>query len=73
VTLESLTDALITVLEDAIRYLKESRGSREDPSKLHEIICHAEATIREVRRAERENAVMVKRQPPGMRIDGWDV
>jgi hypothetical protein len=72
-SLMDATDLLIAVLEDAIKLLKESRDGQPTASRIDDAIRRGEAAIREARQAERENAVMIKPQPRGMRIDGWDV
>jgi hypothetical protein len=69
------TDALIAALEDALALLK--RDHRKDqaaaPPKVAMVIRKGESAIRQARQAERDNAVMIKPQPRGVRIDGWDV
>jgi hypothetical protein len=67
------TYLLIAALEDAIKLLKEGRDRRAIASRIDKAIRRGESVIREARRAERENAVMIKPQPAGVRIDGWDV
>src|SRR5262249_31681879 len=70
----SATDALIAALEEAIELLKEELEARENSStKIAAVIRKGEAAIREARQVERENAVMIKPQPRGVRIEGWDV
>lgn len=59
------TGLLIEALKDALALLKESRDSRATASRIDDAIRRVEAAIREARRAERENAVMIKPQPPG--------
>lgn len=70
----SAIDALIAALEEAIELLEEELEGRENAStKIAAVIRKGEVAIREARRAERENAVMIKPQPRGVRIEGWDV
>jgi hypothetical protein len=70
----SPTDALIAALEEAIELLNKDLQDCKAPStKIASVIRKGEAAIRQARRAERDNAVMIKPQPPGVRIDGWDV
>jgi hypothetical protein len=70
----SPTDALIAALEEAIELLKGDPRSREIASaKIAAVILKGEVAIRQARQAERETAVMIKPQPRGVRIDGWDV
>jgi hypothetical protein len=67
------TGLLIEALIDALALLKESRDGQPTASKIDDAIRRGEAAIREARRAERENAVMIKPQPRGVRIEGWDI
>ncbi len=67
------TDLLIAALEGTIKLLKEIRDGWASASRIDEVICQGEAAICDARRGERENAVMIKPQPRGVRIDGWDV
>jgi len=70
----SATDTLIAALEGAIELLKEYLEGRENTStKITAVIREGKAAIRQARQAERDNAVMIKPQPRGVRIDGWDV
>jgi len=70
----SPTDALIAALKEAIELLKGNLEDRENASaKVDVVIRKGKVAIRQAGQAERENAVMVKPQPPGVRIDGWDV
>lgn len=70
----SATDALIAALEGAIELLKEDLEGREHAStEIIAVIREGEAAIRQARQAECDNAVMIKPQPRGVRIDGWDV
>jgi hypothetical protein len=67
------TGLLIEALRDVLALLKESRDGQPTASKIDDAIRRGEAAIREARRAERENAVMIKPQPRGVRIEGWDI
>lgn len=52
---------------------RESERNQSRTSKIDDAIRRGEAAIREARRAERENTVMIKPQPRGVCIDGWDI
>ncbi|MCI0388983.1 MAG: hypothetical protein MOB07_09505 [Acidobacteria bacterium] len=70
----SAIDALIAALKEAIELLKGDLEDRENASaKIAAVIRNGEAAVRQARQAERDNAVMIKPQPRGVRIDGWDV
>ena len=69
------TEDLIAALEDALALLKEGhRKAQADASlEIAAVVRKGETAIRQARQAERENAVMIKPQPAGVKIDGWDV
>ena len=66
-------------MDDRLAHRGARRLFQRDPRQpgnrfgIDDAIRRGEAAIREARRAERENAVMIKPQPRGVRIDGWDV
>jgi hypothetical protein len=70
----TITDALIAALEDALTILKDQQKNQSDASlELAAVIRKGEAAIRQARNAERENAVLIKPRPAGVKIDGWEV
>lgn len=71
----NITDALIPALEDAIALLKRDHQKDQADASLEiaAVIRKGGSAIRQARQAERDTAVMIKPQPRGVRIDGWDV
>jgi hypothetical protein len=70
----TITDALVAALEDALTILKDQRKNQSDTSlEFAAVIRKGEAAIRQARNAERENAVLIKPQPAGVKIEGWEV
>jgi hypothetical protein len=66
----SITDALIAALEDALTILKDQRKNQADAFlEIAAVIRKGEAAIRRAYNSERENAVLIKPQPAGVKID----